>query len=108
MEIKEITVEELHGMLSSGQDFVLLDIREDYERALCRIEPSLHIPMFDLLTSRSAELDRSRPVVVYCHHGVRSLNLARHFAKLGWTNLVNLRDGIDAWSRRVDPSVRAY
>ncbi len=95
------------------ENLVLLDVREDDERAWCRIASSgaaldVHIPMSDL-PSRVAELSGGAgPIVVYCHHGVRSMVAARWLARRGVAGLLNLDGGIDAWSRDIDASVPRY
>ncbi len=86
---------------------VLLDVREEFERIAARIEPSLHIPMNEV-PSRLAEIPRDRTVVVYCHAGTRSAMVAGFLQHQGFPEVVNLRGGIDAWSREVDPAVPRY
>ena len=97
----------------AGQKFVLLDVREDEERDLCVITApegvlDLHIPMAQvpLRVDELATLDG--PIVVYCHHGVRSMVVARWLAGRGLLQLLNLEGGIDAWSAKVDPRVLRY
>ena len=95
------------------EPLVLLDVREDDERAWCVIGSSglgldLHIPMSQV-PLRSAELTgESRPIVVYCHHGVRSMVVARWLAGRGASLILNLEGGIDAWSREIDATVPRY
>lgn len=106
---------ELRAMLSEGRESALLDVREPAERALCRIAASssirdLFIPMNEL----PARLDEIRaaagvgPLVVYCHHGVRSLTAARWLVREGFTEVFNLEGGIEAWSLQVDPGTPRY
>jgi rhodanese-related sulfurtransferase len=86
---------------------VLLDVREPYERALARIEPSIHIPMNDV-PDRLKEVPRDRTVVVYCHGGARSAMIAGFLESRGYEHVANLEGGIDAWSQTVDPKVPRY
>lgn len=86
---------------------VLLDVREAFERELAVVEPSLHIPM-DEVPSRLGEIPRDRPVIVYCHTGVRSAVVASFLEHRGFRNVANLGGGIDAWSIEVDPNVPRY
>ncbi len=86
---------------------VLLDVREEFERATARIEPSIHIPMAEV-AGRLAELPKDRPIVVYCHGGTRSAMVAGFLEHHGFPEVANLHGGIDAWSRQVDPSVPRY
>ena len=87
--------------------FALLDVREDWERALCLIAGSIEIPMGTLPTSLD-RIDPDRPVVALCHHGVRSLRVAAWLRHQGFAQAVSLAGGIDAWSIFVDPSVPRY
>lgn len=94
-------------MLASGAEVVLLDVREEDEVALCALDGHTHIPM-NLVPLRHNELPDDVPIVVYCHHGVRSLNVARYLEHVGFDDLYNLSGGIDAWSLLVDPAVPRY
>ena len=86
---------------------VLLDVREPFERAMAKIEPSVHIPMREV-AGRLAEIPLDREVVVYCHSGSRSMMVAAFLAGRGYPSVANLAGGIDAWSVRVDPKVPRY
>ena len=85
----------------------LLDVREPMERELAKIEPSLFIPM-DEVPRRLSEIPKDRELVVYCHSGQRSAMVAGYLEGQGFHRVGNLTGGIDAWSRRVDPSVPRY
>ncbi|HZY92309.1 MAG TPA: rhodanese-like domain-containing protein [Thermoplasmata archaeon] len=89
------------------QDLVLLDVREPMERDLAKIEPSLFIPM-DQVPYRLEEIPKGVELVVYCHSGTRSAMVAGFLEGQGYQRVGNLMGGIDAWSRRVDPSVPRY
>src|SRR6266487_3053337 len=71
----QITPQELRRRQESNEELVLLDVREHWERQTASIEPSRHIPMADIPSSLW-ELDPEKHIVVYCHHGVRSLTVA--------------------------------
>jgi rhodanese-related sulfurtransferase len=88
-------------------EYVLLDVREPDEREVAWIEPSLHIPMNDVPT-RLAEIPKDKKLILYCHHGSRSMMVAGYLHGAGYPSLSNLDGGIDAWSRKVDPSVPRY
>ncbi len=85
----------------------LLDVREAWEWAYCRIPGSIWLPMGDI-PARFAELDPAGEVVVVCHHGVRSYHVARFLEHQGFSRVYNLTSGIDGWARQVDPSMRTY
>lgn len=103
----EIDVDALSSLRTAGADIQLLDVREDWERALCLIEGSIEIPMGTLPTSLD-RLDPDRPVVALCHHGVRSLRVVGWLRHQGFAQAVSLAGGIDAWARRIDPTMATY
>ena len=98
-----ITVEEL---ASSLEEVTLIDVREPWEAAIASLPGSTLLPLGSLETTL-AGIDRSKPVVVYCHAGIRS---ASAVALLGENGIParSLDGGIDTWSRRIDPSVERY
>jgi rhodanese-related sulfurtransferase len=93
-----------------GQPLVL-DVREPHELALARVVPDgldvLSIPMGEIPV-RLGELPADRPIACLCHHGVRSMQVARFLHGQGFDTLANLAGGIDAWSMERDPSVARY
>ena len=88
-------------------DVTLLDVREPHELAVAAIDESIHIPMAQI-PDRLAELDPENTIVVMCHGGVRSMQVAGFLARQGFPNVINLDGGIDAWSREVDPEIPRY
>jgi len=106
--LPELTATALHARLAAGEAIQLVDVREQMEVDYCRLPGSVHIPLGEV-PRRAAEINPAGPVVLICHHGVRSaqaLGYLQH--RLGYQNLLNLKGGIDAWSRDVDPSVPVY
>ena len=83
-----------------------LDVREQWEYDLARIPGAILIPLGQL-AKRVAELDPSRPLAAYCHHGARSLQALRFLNGAGFTDIAHLAGGIDSYSR-MDPSVPRY
>lgn len=86
---------------------VLLDVREPWELGVCRIDGAQHIPM-RTIPARLMELDRDAEVVVICHHGARSYQVAMFLEHQGFSKLFNLYGGVAAWAREVDPSMPTY
>jgi rhodanese-related sulfurtransferase len=105
--IEPIDAAGLKARLDAGEDLVLLDVREDQELAICRIEGALHIPLGEL-TARWQELDPERPTVCICHHGMRSAQAAQFLLGRDFDRLYNLSGGVDAWAARVDPGMARY
>lgn len=106
--MRQVDAPQLREWLASrAQPVTLLDVREPWEFALCRMEGSLHIPLAQL-PARMGELDPARPTVVICHHGVRSLHAGTFLERQGFGDVVNLRGGIDGWARLVDDAMALY
>lgn len=101
------TCQEVKKILDEGDEMVLLDVREVPERSFCAIDGSVHIPMGDVPT-RLSELNPDAPIVVLCHHGVRSFQVAHYLKANGFEEVYNLAGGIDQWSLTVDPAVPRY
>ena len=99
--------EGLAAWMEEGRDFVLLDVRTPVEHQTSKLENSLLMPL-QTLPRRFDELDRNRDIVVYCHHGNRSAHAVDFLRRMGFDNTFNLVGGIDAWSKRIDPSVPQY
>lgn len=97
----------LDEMLRSGQTPRLIDVRDPWEFEICRIAGSENIPMGELM-GRLDALGRGDATVVICHHGVRSQQVAAYLDSLGFTHVMNLEGGVDAWSRQVDPEMPQY
>lgn len=103
----DIEVEELAERLRSPDAPLVLDIREPWEVGVCALPGCVMVPMRQL-PARMQELPRDRTVVVLCHHGVRSHHGAAWLRHNGFNDVLNLRGGIDAWAKRVDPSMPIY
>lgn len=98
---------EIQQRLKDGEDLLLVDVREAEEIAIAALPGALVCPM-----SRAAEwidhLPADRALVIFCHHGIRSMHVARALAERGHANLINMTGGIDLWSTEVDPGVPRY
>lgn len=107
--VAEITPEELAQKLAAGEPVYLLDVRFPQEHAFAALPNSQLVPLPEL-ARRLAEVQPPADalVVVYCHHGVRSLTGAAILAHAGMGPVASLAGGIDAWSVYVDPQVPRY
>ena len=104
----EKSVLEISGILNDGSIIpVILDVREKWEYDICHIENSVHIPMGQI-TERKDDLNNNDMIIVVCHHGIRSRMVAKYLDANGFTNVINLSGGVDAWSNEVDPSMTKY
>ena len=110
MSVREVDVETCAAWLRGpeAERPVLVDVRTPGEFALAAL-PGAHLCPLHELEEHAEFLAslRGRRVVVYCHHGVRSLHGAAWLGQLG-VEALSLRGGIDAWSLRVDPAVPRY
>ena len=86
----------------------LVDVREPWEFAKTSIESSLLMPMGEVPARANAEFDPDERLLVLCHHGVRSMNVAVWMRNQGFEQAQSVRGGIDAWSREVDPQLPRY
>ncbi len=107
--IREITPGVLAARLNAGEAFYLLDVRQPQEHDLAALPGSKLIPL-NQLPARLDEVEPPPgvPIVVYCHHGVRSRLGALALAQRGHAEVYSLAGGIDAWSLEVDPRVPRY
>jgi len=96
-------------MLRSNKPPRLLDVRQPEEHELVALPDSTLIPLGQLV-HRLGELEswKNEEIVVYCHHGIRSQQAISLMRQAGFTDLINLQGGIDAWSLEVDPSLPRY
>lgn len=103
--VHQMTVTELADKLK-GEGFVLVDIRNDDERARASIDGSL---VLDRETMEKLEaMPKDTELAFLCHHGNASQGAAEYFRKLGFTRVSNVAGGIHAWSMEVDSSVPTY
>ncbi|UOO81619.1 sulfurtransferase [Uruburuella testudinis] len=107
MNIPQLSPAALQQWLAEGRPLTLLDVREDDEVAICALSGHVHIPM-NLIPLRHNELPDDQPIVVYCHHGMRSLYSAMYLADAGFEEVYNLQGGIDAWSVEIDTDMPRY
>ena len=88
---------------------LLLDCRTAEEHAIAKIDDAVLIPMQEI-AERLAELEpwRDKPIIVHCHHGVRSLRVTHWLREKGFSFAQSMTGGIEAWSLEVDPAVPRY
>jgi len=103
----DVTAAELKKRLDAGERLLLVDVREPWEWDVCRIEGAKLIPMRTIPANLQA-LDVEEPVICYCHHGMRSLDVAVWLRKQGVESARSLAGGIERWSMEIDPKVPRY
>lgn len=105
--LRQISPGDVKQRLDREEDVVLLDVREPEELAIASLPSAVHIPMGQI-AARVGELDPQREIVVFCHHGMRSAQVAQFLLEHRFPRVLNLAGGIDQWSCTVDPSVPRY
>jgi len=103
----DITAPELASRLSAGNGLRLLDVREPHELEISQLEGADLIPLGQL-AARLSELDSAQEMVVFCKSGTRSARALELLASAGFRKVKNLKGGINAWAREVDPSMPVY
>lgn len=103
----EISAKDLRKLLQDGTPLTLIDVREPDEHATCCIKGARLIPLNDL-PAHACELDKTKLIVLHCHHGVRSMRALQFLKTQGFTNIKNLVGGIDAWAEECEPEMNRY
>ena len=108
MEIDPIDVK---SILDSKNNFKLVDVREEGEYEICKIDGSVLIPLGIIKESKSLDLNnlqKSDLIITYCHHGKRSLMAAELIKAMGYTNVKSMKGGIEEWSLKIDNNISRY
>ena len=98
-------------MIDDHEDFVLVDVREEYEWDICKIKGAKLIPLSQIMNGNIGDLEsieRDRKIVLHCHTGARSADALHLLRNKGFKNLKNLVGGIEAWSDEIDSEVSVY
>ena len=104
----EITPEQVKALTASDAKVTLLDVREPWEVQTASIAGSILIPMGEVPVRAHAELDPEEHIVVFCHRGVRSMNVTQWLRQQGFDKVQSMHGGIDQWSRTIDSKVPTY
>lgn len=106
--MRELTSDECKTHLEQAANKpLLLDVRERWEYRIVRLENSRLIPM-RIIPQQAETLDPEQETIVICHHGIRSRRVAQFLEGLGFSKLINLRGGLDAWARNTDTQLATY
>ena len=105
--VPELSVQKVKQKLDSGENHLILDVREKWEWDIAHIKEALFIPM-NAIPSRLDELDPSREIVVHCKEGPRAIAMAEYLIKQGFPDVKNMTGGIKKWTIEVDPSLNLY
>ena len=111
LEEDEISVHQLKKMSESNEDFILVDVREEHEWDICKIEGARLIPLSRIINGDIDILENintDKQIVLHCHTGARSAEALNILRNKGFKNLKNLVGGIDAWANEIDSKVAVY
>ena len=104
----EITPQEVKRRLDTGEKLRMIDVREVFEFQQARIDGAELIPMRSVPQALSSLESEERPIIVFCHHGMRSLQVVSWLREHGVENCTSMAGGIDRWSLEIDSSVPRY
>lgn len=111
----EISARDLQAKRAAGEPIVWLDVRESWEvrRVQVKDDAILNVPMSALAQQGvealpDAARDKAAPIVVQCHHGVRSAQVVQWLRQQGWSDAVSLAGGVDSWANEVDAAIGTY
>ena len=106
--MREISAQQLKEYLQAAVPSpLLLDVREPWEYQICHIDGAQLMPLSEI-PQTCKTLDPQQEIVVICHHGRRSLQGGSYLERMGFTRIVNLTGGVDAWAHDVEPSMPRY
>lgn len=103
----EILPSDVKQRLDRGEKMMLIDVREPHEYAICRIEGAVLMPM-GTIPANLQKLDGDEDVICFCHHGMRSMDVANWLRAQGVQSAKSMAGGIDRWSLEIDPKVPRY
>jgi rhodanese-related sulfurtransferase len=113
--VAQISVTDLARRRETDDDFLLLDVREQFELQMVKLDDDRVrcIPLSELSSRGTDALPedlqvRDKEIIVFCHHGSRSKQVAAWLKKQGWQNVFNLEGGIDAYAVFVEPEIGRY
>ncbi|AFI83714.1 rhodanese-like domain-containing protein [Methylophaga nitratireducenticrescens] len=108
--MKQMSATQLDEFLQQNrQEAVLIDVREAHELANGMLEKTKHMPM-NSIPEHVEELEsvKNSPIVLICRSGQRSAQVGQYLEQLGFTDVINLEGGMNAWATQIDTSMRVY
>lgn len=103
----EITPGEVKSMMERGEKVLLVDVREKWEFETSWIDGAVLVPMREI-PSNLAKFEEADNIVLFCHHGIRSLDAAAWLRSQEIPGAKSMAGGIDRWSAEIDPNVPRY
>ena len=106
-QINNLSPAEVKELIDSKTDLRLIDVRENWEYEISKIEDSELMPLSNF-SEHINNLNFEDKIIVYCHHGVRSYRVCSYLVNNGFKDVSNLRGGINAWALEVDDNIIRY
>jgi rhodanese-related sulfurtransferase len=103
----EITPREVKSMIDRGEKFLFVDVREKWEFDTSWIEGAMLVPMREI-PANLAKFEEADQIILFCHHGIRSLDAAAWLRSQDIAGAKSMTGGIDRWSAEIDPTVPRY
>jgi adenylyltransferase/sulfurtransferase len=105
--MQNLSPAEVKTLLDSGKKYRLIDVREQWEYDIVKLNDAELFPMSKFVKMLDL-LNKEDYLIFYCHHGTRSASICSFLKSKGFNNIINLKGGINAWSSQVDPSLPKY
>ncbi|MHB8580541.1 MAG: rhodanese-like domain-containing protein [Ignavibacteriaceae bacterium] len=105
--IKNLSPGEIKEILVKEKDIRLIDVREEWEYQIAKLENSELMPLSNF-GDHLSKLSPDEKIIVYCHHGTRSYAVCNYLIENGFNDVTNLRGGINLWSEEIDNSIAVY
>lgn len=106
--MRDLSPRELQAYLQATDTRpILVDVREPWEYEICALPDTRLVPMRQV-PAWAQQQDPGQEYVIICHHGIRSRQVAHYLERLGFERVINLRGGVEAWAREVDPHMNTY
>lgn len=102
-----LSVQDLKLLQDNGVELTILDVRQPEELTICSLNGCVNLPLTNLMQNLE-QIPRGKPIVVVCHHGIRSRQAAILLKNHGFENVANLSGGIHAWALQIDPEMPTY
>ena len=104
--IKDLTPKQFKDYLLDDE-VILVDVRDQWEFDICQIKDAILIPMDEIAISY-VNLNKDSKIALYCHSGIRSMNVANFLLSKDFKSVSNLQGGIDSWAQEIDTLVERY
>ena len=105
--VKRFSPVQVKDLLESEAQIKLIDVRENWEYQIARLENAELVPLSKFVEF-SKLLNLNEKIIIYCHHGARSFNACSYLVQNGFSEVINLEGGINAWSQEIDNSIPVY